>query len=222
MVMGNKPQKLSANYIKDLQKEVDFTGEEIQQWYKEYTKSCRYGRHLTEKEFSEVYTKTFGGDATQFARHVFRTFDGDGNGKVDFKEFLVGLSVTASDNLEKKLKWAFKMYDIDGNGSISREEMTSLMTVNISKKLQYCYVGAKLLPHVTDANAIVNNWTASAGIWTRVLWLGSYRHVSFSPLYEESCPRDLRFSAGATLHEGNNNFPPEISNKSNKLIQSIS
>ena len=84
---------------------------------------------------------------------MFRTFDGDGNGKVDFKEFLVGLSVTASDNLEKKLKWAFKMYDIDGNGNISREEMTSLMTVNISKKLQYCYVGA----------------TASTGIRTRVL-----------------------------------------------------
>ncbi|KAK3090369.1 hypothetical protein FSP39_011270 [Pinctada imbricata] len=127
--MGNKPpKKLSPTEIRDLQKEVDFTGEEINDWYKEYMRSCRHGKYLTVKEFSEVYSSTFGGDAGAFANHVFRTFDSDGDGKVDFREFLVGLSVTASSNLEKKLRWAFKMYDIDGNGRISKDEILSLMT----------------------------------------------------------------------------------------------
>lgn len=46
------------------------------------------------------------GDPTRFSEFAFKVFDADNNGKLNFAEFMAGLSVTARGSLEEKLECA--------------------------------------------------------------------------------------------------------------------
>ncbi len=78
-----------------------------------------------------MYQQLFpNGDAEKFCSHIFRAFNADSNGVIDFTEFLMAINITAKGDPEKKLKWAFKMYDVDGNGEIDKTEMLNIIQVN--------------------------------------------------------------------------------------------
>ena len=68
------------------------------------------------QEAGAVKSNKIKGKADKFCSHVFKVFDSDGSGEIDFTEFLIAISVTAQGDAKKKLVLAFKMYDVDQNG----------------------------------------------------------------------------------------------------------
>ena len=50
-----------------------------------------------------------GGDSSTFVDQIFRIFDKDNNGTIDFKEFMIATDMTSSGSPEEKLEWAFKV-----------------------------------------------------------------------------------------------------------------
>lgn len=49
------------------------------------------------------------GSSKDFVDQIFRIFDKDGDGTIDFKEFMLATDMTSSGTPEEKLRWAFKV-----------------------------------------------------------------------------------------------------------------
>lgn len=137
---------LSEEQIEMLKDQTNFTEDEILDWYvsfvdfskrksmnmpcsllhsrhKRFLDDCPHG-YMTKKQFIIMHKALFPKcDAERFARHVFRAFDLDQSNTIDFREFLVGASMTSSTSSpEKKLEWTFNVFDIDKNGLLTRCE----------------------------------------------------------------------------------------------------
>lgn len=106
--------------------------EDVMGIYEDFKKASGRKGKLTKQNFRKVYKKAFGDSAKEFADAIFHSFDTDGNGTIDFEEFLVGLSLSDSTRNDRqsriqKLRWAFNVYDTDRSGTIDRKEMVSIV-----------------------------------------------------------------------------------------------
>ncbi len=119
--MGNsKSGALSKEILDDLKLNTKYTEEELCAWYATFLKECPTGR-ITKEQFEGIYASFFpDADPSAYARHVFRSFDTNADGTLDFKEYIVALHLTSSGKTLHKLEWAFALYDVDGNGTISK------------------------------------------------------------------------------------------------------
>jgi len=125
--MGKQNSKLKPEQLEDLVEHTRFTSDEVKRWFKAFIKDCPSGR-LGRAEFGKIYSEFFPyGDPAKFSEYVFNTFDADGDGTINFKEFICALSITSRGDTREKLDWAFSLYDLDGNGSISRDEMVEIV-----------------------------------------------------------------------------------------------
>ena len=130
-----------------LKTNTHYSEDTINEWYKGFKKDCPNGQ-LSPDSFMKIYSQCFEkGNLKEFCNHVFRTFDSDRNGFIDFKEFLLAMDVTSSGTPEEKLHLFFSLFDVDGNGYIDLEEMKNL--IKCLNNMVDKSVSNKVMPKVT-------------------------------------------------------------------------
>lgn len=68
---------------------------------------------------------------------VLAILDTDGNGEIDFDEFIKGISLfSVKGDRSKKLAFAFKIYDIDNDGYISNGELYQVLKLMVGSNLK--------------------------------------------------------------------------------------
>ncbi|XP_041112196.1 guanylyl cyclase-activating protein 1-like [Polyodon spathula] len=100
---------------------------EIHHWYKKFMKECPSGQ-LTLHEFKQFFgLRGLDPEANAYIEQMFRTFDMNKDGYIDFMEYVAALSLVLRGKIEQKLRWYFKLYDVDGNGCIDRYELLNII-----------------------------------------------------------------------------------------------
>ncbi|GMT09972.1 hypothetical protein PFISCL1PPCAC_1269, partial [Pristionchus fissidentatus] len=70
-------------------------------------------------------------------QRVIDIFDEDGNGEVDFREFIQGISqFSVKGDKNTKLKFAFRIYDMDRDGFISNGELFQVLKMMVGSNLK--------------------------------------------------------------------------------------
>uniref|UniRef100_A0A673GAF4 Guanylate cyclase activator 1A n=1 Tax=Sinocyclocheilus rhinocerous TaxID=307959 RepID=A0A673GAF4_9TELE len=80
--------------------------------------------HLWYKKFM---TECLDQETNAYIEQMFRTFDMNKDGYIDFMEYVAALSLVMRGKMEHKLRWYFRLYDVDGNGCIDRHELLNII-----------------------------------------------------------------------------------------------
>ncbi|RLV63023.1 hypothetical protein DV515_00018696 [Chloebia gouldiae] len=137
--MGNaKSGALSKEVLEDLKTSTRYSEEELCRWYESFQRQCPDGR-ISRAEFEKIYGTFFpNSDPQGYARHVFRSFDTNDDGTLDFREYIIALHLTSSGKTHLKLEWAFSLFDVDRNGEVSKGEVLEIITNDaIMRLIQY-------------------------------------------------------------------------------------
>jgi calmodulin len=88
---------------------------------------------------------------------MIKSVDDNGDGEIDFDEFLVLMSAKKKNNNDpdKELKDAFKVFDADGSGTISRSELKKLMK-SLGQKLSDAELDAMMDEVDTDKSGEID------------------------------------------------------------------
>ena len=81
----------------------------LREWHRGFIQDCPNGKLKPEK-FLAMYQEFFPASrdkAQAFGQHVYRLFDTDSNGYIDFTEFMMALHASKGSP-RKRLQWAFK------------------------------------------------------------------------------------------------------------------
>merc|ERR1711944_109449 len=136
------------------QEDLDFIADhtaiardEIDQHYDNFLSKYPDGK-ISRRGFADMMKECFPSrDTTQLESHIFRMYDSNGDGYVDFREFMIVLYVMSHGTPEENLKKIFQVFDINNDGTVSQKELDRVV-----KDLFQSFKKTK-----DDADEIVNN-----------------------------------------------------------------
>ncbi|XP_061917048.1 guanylyl cyclase-activating protein 1-like isoform X1 [Entelurus aequoreus] len=104
----------------------DILDEDMHHWYTKFMKESPSGL-ITLFELKTMLDMTgMTQEASGYVDQVFFTFDMDGDGYINFVEYIAAISLLLKGEVNQKLKWYFKLFDQDGNGKIDKDEMETI------------------------------------------------------------------------------------------------
>ncbi len=92
---------------------------------------------LTRAELIEGYSKLYGDMAEEEVDKILKVADLDGNGEIEYSEWVVATMDKTNLLTDEKMKTAFNLFDKDGGGTISANELKEVLGVgrNIEEKV---------------------------------------------------------------------------------------
>ena len=102
--------------------------QDIKTRYKEFVKSHPLGK-IEKSEYINMIKECYGKNINYkgLEKYMFEVFDRNGDGWVDFKEFLKVIYILSNESPKEKLELLFRVFDTDQNGTISHYELKAIV-----------------------------------------------------------------------------------------------
>jgi Ca2+-binding EF-hand superfamily protein len=121
--VGQQPVLMSQESVDFVIEKTQATKEEVQAYYDNFLKEYPDGK-MDNKGFREMMKKGFPDqDIGKLEKHIFRMFDANNNGKIDFREFMVVLTVISKGTPQENLEQIFRIFDANNDGTVSKKEL---------------------------------------------------------------------------------------------------
>ncbi|RWS17002.1 calmodulin-like isoform X3 [Dinothrombium tinctorium] len=154
---------IKSGYSEETVQEADqLTEEQIAEFKEAFSLFDKDGDGtITTKELGTVM-RSLGQNPTEAElQDMINEVDADGNGTIDFPEFLTMMARKMKDtDSEEEIREAFRVFDKDGNGFISAAELRHVMT-NLGEKLTDEEVDEMIREADIDGDGQVNYEVAS-------------------------------------------------------------
>merc|ERR1712002_928786 len=83
---------------------------------------------MKKKDFREMMSKALPKkDAGKMEKHVFRIYDTNNDGYIDFPEFMIVFYIMSDGTPEEVLGKIFRVFDVNSDDSITKKELTRLI-----------------------------------------------------------------------------------------------
>jgi serine/threonine-protein phosphatase 2B regulatory subunit len=122
-----KEREAKSRMLDDFAKKHNIRREHIKKSFKKFQEgdSDKSGT-ISYSEFCELLDC----EPSSATQGLFSQFDKDKSGKVDLKEFMIGLSSFTSASKDERMQFAFAILDTDNSGSINMDELMKMLMAN--------------------------------------------------------------------------------------------
>eukprot|EP00736_Rhodelphis_marinus_P010772 Rmarinus@m.7424 len=130
-IVASTRAHLKRKELKTLSDTTNFTLDEIKALYKHFQdiSSAEVDDGVIDKA---EFQKSLGLRDGLFVDRMFGLFDANGDQEINFREFIVGLSVFCPRaEVKDKMKFSFQVYDFDGDGYITKEELKQMLEATL-------------------------------------------------------------------------------------------
>merc|ERR1711872_845124 len=127
--MGSKNGKpvLREEDIACLTKSSGLDETQVKEAFNSFVQEHPNGK-MKPKDFREMMQKALPKkDASKMEKHVFRIYDSNNDGYIDFTEFMLIFFIMSDGTPEEVLTSIFRMFDCNSDGTITQKEMTKLI-----------------------------------------------------------------------------------------------
>lgn len=127
--MGSKNGKplLREDDIANLVKTSGMTEKDVKHAFDSFVAEHPNGK-MKPKDFRQIMSSALPKkDASKMEKHVFRIYDANNDGHVDFVEFMVVYTIMAGGSETEILTKIFRLFDVNSDGVISKKEMSRLV-----------------------------------------------------------------------------------------------
>ena len=123
-------QSLSEEHLVKIMQYTNVEKEHVEAKYRQFLTKHPKGR-ISRRSFQTMLSDCFPGFSSvkigQLASHIWRIYDINEDGHIDFYEFMTVLHVMSRGSLEDNLRQIFRVFDINRDGKISKEELERIV-----------------------------------------------------------------------------------------------